>query len=379
MAKIVIIGGGVIGLSIARQLRMDGVRDITVIDRAAMGREASWAAAGMLAPNAETETIDDFYRLCSDSNRLYDAFAAELLAETDIDIEFHPDGTLELSFDETGSQRLEQKFGRQKRAGIEVEMLTNAEIRAIETAVSPSVVSGLLYPNDGHVENRKLVDALVEYSKRNGIHLLQNIAAEELIMSHKMVTGVRTATGTMSADVTILANGAWSSLIKIGGSAIPFNIKPIRGQMLAFAGSSGMFDKVIYGSGAYLVPRADGRILVGATVEDAGFVRAVTEDGVRELREAGIRTMPGLADLDMIDSWSGFRPCSDDDLPILGQLDGVEGLAIATGHYRNGILLAPITARIIADLVVRGENSEYLKSFSPMRFSNQTTAAGETL
>ncbi len=379
MAKIVIIGGGVIGLSIARQLRLEGVRDITVIDRAAMGREASWAAAGMLAPNAETETIDDFYRLCADSNRHYGAFAAELLAETDIDIEFRPDGTLELSFDETGSQRLEQKFGRQKRAGIEVEMLTNAEIRAIETAVSPSVVSGLLYPNDGHVENRKLVDALVEYSKRNGIHLLQNIAAEELIMSHKKVTGVRTATGTTSADVTILANGAWSSLIKIGGSAIPFNIKPIRGQMLAFGGSSGMFEKVIYGSGAYLVPRADGRILVGATVEDAGFVRAVTEDGVRELREAGIRTMPGLADLDMIDSWSGFRPCSDDDLPILGQLDGVEGLTIATGHYRNGILLAPITARIIADLVVRGENSEYLKSFSPMRFSSQTTAAGETL
>lgn len=377
MAKIAIIGGGVIGLSIARALHKLGVRDITVIDRGKMGQEASWAAAGMLAPNAETETIDDFYRLCSDSNSLYGAFASELLDETGIDIEFRPSGTLELAFDEKNASRLERKFGHQQKAGIEVDKLSPAEIRDLEPTISPEVLCGLHYPNDGHVENRKLVAALIKYAQINDIRLMENTAVNDILVSGGNAVGVRISAGSIDADATILATGAWSSLIKIGGSAPPFDVKPIRGQMIALQGTTGAFGKVIYGAGAYLVPRADGRILVGATVEDAGFEKAVTEAAVGQLRAAAIRTMPPLEHLEIVDSWSGFRPFAADEMPIIGPVGGINGLTVATAHYRNGILLAPVTAEIVSRFVAKGEVSPYFDMFSAARFTSSRGAVSE--
>lgn len=342
-ADFLIIGGGVIGLSIARALRKRGAKRITVVERGTCGQEASWAAAGMLAPNAETEYIDDFYRFCSASNALYPRFAEELKEETGIDIELRQTGTLELAFDEVSAERLNNKYTLQREARIEVESLSQLDILRLEPEVSSTVTLGLHYPTDGHVENRKIVEALVAYARKNDIALLENTEWKDRDVASKKSFGQ-----------VVLATGAWS----------PY-IKPIRGQMLAFRGSKGLLNKVIYGAGAYLVPRTDGRILVGATSEDVGFAKEVTRSAIRELTEAAIKTFPEMLNMPLIDSWSGFRPFAPDGLPVIGE---IEGKFIATGHYRNGILLAPLTAEIVADRMINGTDSEYFSHFSPGRF-----------
>ena len=366
LAEITIIGGGVVGLSIARALHKRGARRITIIERGTCGREASWAAAGMLAPNAETEVIDDFYRFCSASNALYPQFAAELLDETGIDIELRQTGTLELAFDETGAEHLGGKYERQIAANIFVERLSGDDVLRLEPAVSEDVVFGLHYPTDGHVENRKLVTALIAYARNNGIEIIEN---SEVRIENGPATGAwasrpQTSRSDVKSDrdgrvPVILATGAWSSFIKPA-----LSVKPIRGQVLEFDGGKGLLSRVIYGAGAYLVPRADGRILVGATSEDVGFVKEVTESGVRELTDAAVRTVPAMADLKMTDAWSGFRPFAPDGLPVIGELDE---MFVATAHYRNGILLAPVTAELVADKIMNGTDSEYFRYFSPKR------------
>lgn len=365
MAEITIIGGGVIGLSIARALHKRGAERITVIERGTCGREASWSAAGMLAPNAETEVIDDFYRFCSASNALYPQFAAELLEETGIDIELRQTGTLELAFDETGAEHLGGKYERQIAANIFVERLSSDDVLRLEPAVSEDVVFGLHYPTDGHVENRKLVTALIAYAGKNGIEIIENSEVRIENGQLKMDNGqfgstINSPLSTVNSPLTIIvATGAWSSFIKPA-----LSVKPIRGQVLEFDGGKRLLSGVIYGAGAYLVPRADGRILVGATSEDVGFVKEVTETGVRELTDAAVRTVPAMADLKMTDAWSGFRPFAPDGLPVIGELDE---MFVATAHYRNGILLAPVTAEIVADKIMNGTDSEYFRYFSPKR------------
>jgi len=361
LAEITIIGGGVVGLSIARALHKRGARRITIIERGTCGREASWAAAGMLAPNAETEVIDDFYRFCSASNALYPQFAAELLEETGIDIELRQTGTLELAFDESGAEHLSGKYERQIAANIFVERLSGDDVLRLEPAVSEDVVFGLHYPTDGHVENRKLVTALIAYARNNGIEIIENSEVriengQWTMVNSNDLPNLLTVHYPMSIIITA---GAWSSAIKP-----PLSVKPIRGQVLEFDGGKGLLSRVIYGAGAYLVPRADGRILVGATSEDVGFVKEVTETGVSELTDAAVRTVPAMAALKMTDAWSGFRPFAPDGLPVIGELDE---MFVATAHYRNGILLAPVTAELVADKIMNGTDSEYFRYFSPKR------------
>lgn len=356
VAAFTIIGGGVIGLSIARALHNRGARRITIIERGTCGREASWAAAGMLAPNAETEAIDDFYRLCSASNALYPQFAAELLEETGIDIELRQTGTLELAFDPAGAEHLAGKYERQTASNIDVERLSGENVLRLEPAVSEDVILGLHYPKDGHVENRKLVTALIAYARKNGIEIIEN---SEVRIENGQFRIAGPDLSSRDPEVIILAAGAWSSFIKPA-----LSVKPIRGQVLEFDGGKGVLSRVIYGAGAYLVPRADGRILVGATSEDVGFVKEVTESGVRDLADAAVRTVPAIADLKMNDAWSGFRPFAPDGLPVIGEMDG---MFVATGHYRNGILLAPVTAELVADKIINGTDSECFRYFSPDR------------
>lgn len=343
-----IIGGGVVGLSIARDLRKLGAGSIAVIDSGKMGREASWAAAGMLAPNAETEVVDSFYHLCSASNDLYSQFAEDLRTETGIDIAFSPSGTLELAFDAAAAKHLESKLAAQNEAGVGVEKLSADEVRSLEPGISDSLLFGLHYPNDGHVDNRLLVDALTEFARRNKIDLIENEPVISLVNDGGTITGATTKSRTISARRTILTTGAWTSLIEIDGRILPIHVKPVRGQMIALQASGVSLSKVIYGAGAYLVPRNDGRILVGATMENAGFDRELSADAAQQLRAAAAATYPALAGLEMVEHWCGFRPHADGGLPVIGNIAGYERLTVATGHYRNGILLAPVTARIVS-------------------------------
>lgn len=373
-SDVLIIGGGVIGLSIARELRRAGVRRVTVVDRGEVGREASYAAAGMLAPNAEAEEIDEFYHLCVESNGMYPALADSLLEETGVDIELDCSGTLYAAFTEEDSAELHERLQRRRRAGIDVTLLSAGETREAEPFISTSVRESLLFPDDRQVENRKLLAALRRYAELNDIDVVEFAGAERVLTEGGRVVGALVNGEQIYADITVIATGAWTSFIQIGDVPAPVDVKPIRGQMLCFQSAERPLRRVIYSPRGYLVPRADGRILAGATVEDVGFDASVTEKGRQSIREAAIEMAPGLADIDVVESWAGLRPFAADGKPVIGAFPGVDKLFIATGHFRNGILLAPVTANILAEKIVNRRDSEYLRVFGPQRFAGAAIA-----
>lgn len=362
-----IIGGGVIGLSLARELHKKGFKKITVLERGEIGKESSHAAAGMVSPQAETEKADEFFQFCAESLRLYPTFAEELLEETGVSIELDRSGTLYLAFTETDVRLIRERFAWQKKAGLQVEHLSATETHKLEPFVSPDMRESLFFPNDWQVENRKLLHALRKYAELNGIEILEQTGIKKLIIEKNRVVGAETASEKFFAEQVVLATGAWTSLIQADGFVLP-KIKPIRGQMIGFHTAKRLFGKVIYSPRGYLVPRQDGRILVGATVEDAGFDKSVTESGIEFLRERAFEIAPNLVNLDIRDSWAGLRPFAWDGLPVIGAFPEIENLFIATAHYRNGILLTPMTARILADKIAGDSFSEYLEIFGPRRF-----------
>lgn len=370
MNKVLIIGGGVIGLSIARELRKKGIEEITIIERGEVGKEASYAAGGMLAVHAETNKINDFFNFCDESLNLYEDFAEELLNETNVDIELDREGTLYLAFTEHDREEIRKRFEWQKKAGLEAEFLSAVEIHKLEPFVSPDVLEGLFFPNDWQVENRKLLYALEKYAQLNGIKVIQQTEVVKIISEDKSVIGVETAEQQFFADKVILATGAWTSLIQTDGFVLP-KVKPIRGQMINFHTAKRLFSKVIYSPRGYLVPRQDGRILVGATSEDAGFEKVISDFASEILRETALEIAPSLVNLEITESWTGLRPFAADELPVLGEV--APNLFIATAHYRNGILLTPITAKIMAEKIFENIDSQYFEAFSPKRF--QTAAA----
>jgi glycine oxidase len=368
--EVLIIGGGVIGLSIARELHRKGVRQITIVDRGTMGREASWAAAGMLAPNIETDTHPEFHRFGIESLELYPGFSEALLEETGIDIELDRTGTLFLAFDETEESAVDETFTLQRSRGVNVELMTGTELRELEPMISHAAGPALLYPDDWQVENRLLVDALIGYAERNGIRIVENTEVVSLLSDGIKVIGASTIERDVLAGVTIIATGAWTSLIKIRDVALPVDVRPIRGQMISFQVQLKVLRHVVYSTAGYLVPRADGRILVGATVEDVGFENAVTQEGLESLVMTAIGILPDvIPPLRVSERWSGLRPFAPDGLPVIGTIPGFENLIVATAHYRNGILLAPKTAEIIAEKIIDQTESPVFKLCGVERFS----------
>lgn len=366
--NVLVIGGGVIGLSIARELRLAGVTHITVLDRSTSGREASWAAAGMLAPNAEAEHADDFYRFCAASNNIYPDFVRELADETGINIDYRKCGTIEVALSEDDAARLSAKFERQKLKGFSVEALEAGDMLRLEPYIAPNALAGIHYPDDGYIDNRQLVEALRVHLRQSGVEIIENCSVESVCLDGDRVVGAIAGGRTFDADITILATGAWSSLIKIGVRPLPFSVKPIKGQMVSFADPLLDLRKVIIAPGAYLTPRADGRILVGATVEDVGFDNAMSPTPIENLSEAARHVLPVLERHEISDAWCGFRPFAEDGLPIIGEIAGYTDLFIATAHFRNGILLAPLTAKIIAAKILSDVESPFLRAFRPQRF-----------
>ncbi len=366
MSKVLIIGGGVIGLSIARNLSKKGIKRITILERGEVGKEASHAAAGMLAPHAEAEKLDDFFNLCSESLSLYPQFSEELFDETGINIELDKSGTLYLAFTENDSIEINKRYDWQKQNGLKVEYLSAQEVRKLEPFVSPDVREGLFFPNDWQVENRKLVVALHKFCELNNVEIIEN--AEVTNLSKNVA---ETADKKYDFDIVILANGAWLSLIKTNDFALP-DVRPVRGQMISFKTAKRVFSKVIYSPRGYIVPRKNGKIIAGASVEDIGFDNRTSDFEIEKIMENTFEISPSLSNLSVSEKWSGLRPCSPDNLPFLGEIS--DNVFIAAAHYRNGILLAPKTAELIAETIVSGTISNYFKTFNPNRFLLKTNA-----
>jgi glycine oxidase len=366
MNKVLIIGGGVIGLSIARSLSKKGIKKITILERGEIGKEASHAAAGMLAPHAEAEKLDDFFNFCTESLSLYPQFSEELFNETGIDVELDKSGTLYLAFTENDVAEITGRFAWQKQNGLKVEHLSAQEVRKLEPFVSPDVREGLFFPNDWQVENRKLVAALRKFCELNNVQIIENTEVTNLSKNI-----AETFDKKHEFDIVILANGAWLSLIKTDDFVLP-NVRPIRGQMISFNTAKRLFSKVIYSPRGYIVPRKNGKIIAGASVEDVGFDNQTSDFEIEKIMEHTFEISPSLSNLSISEKWSGLRPCSPDNLPVLGEIS--DNVFIAAAHYRNGILLAPKTAELIAERITGGTISTYFRTFNPNRFSLKTNA-----
>jgi glycine oxidase len=366
-AEVAIIGGGVIGMAIARALAQRGVRDVLLVERSSLGAEASSAAAGMLAPQAEADTDDDFFRLCCQSRDLYPAFAQSLNEETGIDIELETSGTMYLAFTEEDERELEQRYAWQTTAGLEVEKLSGDSARLFEPCISRDVRGALRFPLDNQVENRRLISALANANEALGVKVLTGVSVESLSIERAQLVGIATSGGFIACEKVVIAGGAWTS--QVLNEALPNpRIEPVRGQMVSFEATPQIARHVIYSPRGYLVPRRDGRLLAGSTTEHAGFDKRVTAAGVQSIVASALEISPAIARLPLASTWAGLRPRAADGLPVLGPCAEIAGVFYATGHYRNGILLTPITAALLASAIVDDDVSPPLQTFSPNRF-----------
>jgi glycine oxidase len=366
-AEVAIIGGGVIGLAVARALAQRGMRDVLVLERSSLGAEASSAAAGMLAPQAEADCGDDFFRLCCQSRDLYPAFAQSLNEETGINIELETSGTLYLAFTEEDESELERRYKWQARAGLEVEKLSADTAKLLEPSISGSVRAALRFPRDTQVENRRLISALAAANEALGVRVLTGVSVDSLDIKRKGVSGIQTSRGFIACEKVVIASGAWTT--QILNEALPDpRVEPVRGQMVSFDATPQIARHVIYSPRGYVVPRRDGRLLAGSTTEHAGFDKRVTAAGVQSIVTSALEISPSIAALPLTSSWAGLRPRAADGLPVLGPCAEIAGVFYATGHYRNGILLTPVTAELLARAIVDEEISPPLEIFSPDRF-----------
>jgi glycine oxidase len=368
-ADVVVVGGGVIGLAVARALSLRGLRDVLLIERNGLGAEASFAAAGMLAPQAEADCADEFFYLACESRDLYPAFAAALHVESGIDVELETTGTLYLAFTEHDANEVDKRYQWQSEAGLAVERLTAAAARSLEPAISAKVLGALKFPLDMQVENRRLINALAVSNEKFGVRMVTNTTVESLTIIRGCVAGVETSRGYVATENVVIASGAWASMLKAGDKALPdLGIEPVRGQMLSFAARPQVSRHVVYSPRGYIVPRNDGRLLAGSTTEKVGFDKRVTDQGIQSIMSAAIEISPQILKLPLSASWAGLRPRAADDLPVIGACAEIEGIWYATGHYRNGILLAPITGELIARAIVDKVVPPVLSTFSPDRF-----------
>jgi len=367
------------GLSIAWRLAQSGCQ-VTVYDRGEAGRGASWAAAGMLAAGVETEPGEErLLALTLESRRLWPDFRRELEAVSGISIGYRDEGTMVVALTRDDAEQLRFTYEFQKSLGLDLDWLSGAEARRREPHLRPSIPGAVLSLRDHQVENRLLSRALAEAVRRAGATLCENCAVREVELACGRACGVVTDRGRDEADAVVLAAGAWSREIRgIPRSHLP-PVRPIKGQMLALRmdPKTPLLRHVMWlPRGGYLVPRLDGRLVVGGTVEERGFEASVTAGGLLALIEGAWRAVPAIEELPVVETWVGFRPGSRDDAPMLGP-SGIDRLVMATGHHRNGILLTPVTARSISAYVLTGRLPESVQPFTPERFLNAPLHAAE--
>jgi glycine oxidase len=366
---VLIVGGGTIGLSIGWELARAGV-PVTLFDRDTPGRGASWKAGGMLAPTAELQFEEpDLYRLNRESLRRWPAFVEALEEDTDVDLGFRTEGTLTVAPDEDSATAMERVYRFQQKIGADVERLSGAEARDREPFLAPHV-AGAVYTEDVQVDNRALVNALREGVENHGGRIRAETPIATIQPDSTQPAVVTESGERIEGHRVIVAAGAWSRQIDGLDEGVRPPVRPVKGQVIDLEHTR-PFDlrHVVRGPDAYLVPKANGRLVVGATSEEKGFETDVTAGGLYNLLEGAIELVPGIRELSVRTLDVGLRPGTRDNTPLLGP-SGTPGVLYATGHYRHGILLTPVTAQEIANLVHTGTISEWLEPFLPSRFTD---------
>ena len=372
---VAIAGGGLIGASIALDLARAGLR-VGLFDRQEPGLEASWAGAGILSPAPESAALIALVPLGKASMAIYPEFVRMVEDASGQSVGYRPKGTLQALFSRRAREELSTVIALHHGLGLRAEPLSARDARALEPSLSEDLEAGVLRPEEASVDNRALTQAVLEAARRSGVQFFSASGAEAIWREGGRCLGLNLKNEKVEAQWTVIAAGCFSANIQ--GVAPYAPVRPAKGQMVALRADDLKIERVLWSEKIYLVPRNDGRILAGATVEYTGFEKAVTAGGLEKILAGAIELSPGLAASRVEETWAGLRPDSPDHLPILGPTD-IDGLLIATGHFRGGILLTPITARLVREWVTEQRVTVDWERFSPMRFESTTAHRAHSL
>lgn len=368
-----IAGGGLIGAAIALELSRSGLR-VALFDSREPGHEASWASAGILSPAPENSAMIAMVPLGRASLALYPEFVESVEELSGLSTGFRAKGTLEALFSRHAKQELSTIIALHHGLGLKAEALSAQQARELEPVLSDEVEAAVLRPDEASVDNRLLAAALLEAAERSGAQIFPGSLVQSILREGSRCRGFILADeNKIAAGQAIIAAGCFSSQINGVEEFAP--VRPAKGQMVSLRCPTANIERVLWSERVYLVPRNDGRILVGATVEHVGFDKAVTAGGIHANLDGAIELAPVLAAARVEETWAGLRPDTPDHLPIIGPAD-LDGLILATGHFRSGVLLTPITARLVGDFVLGKTPSIDVERFSPLRF--RTASASRT-
>ncbi len=362
---VIVVGGGVIGCSTAYHLARKGAK-VMVIEKRSIGGQASSITAGMLAAQEEADRPDAFFDLCRGSQALFKPLVEEVRALSGIDPEFEACGVWRAAETEEEKKALLEKKRWQEERALRVEWQEPERLKELHPGLGESL--GALYcPMDGQIDSAQWVQALAEASRRKGVRFLDQIPTMEFVREGRRVAGVRTREGSISAEQVVVAAGAWTPIL-LESLKISLPLEPVKGQLMVLAGVPRAFRGPVYATSGYLIPRSDGRLIIGATVERVGFDVRATLEAQRFLADWALRWCPGLSSLPVVEFQAGLRPGSADHWPLMGRLWDYDNLYVAAGHYRNGILLSPFTGQFMADGILDGRWDPIGVPFSPERF-----------
>jgi len=370
---VIIVGGGLIGGCVALELARRKLR-VVVIDRQRPGLEASWAAAGMLSGAPETRDAIPLVPIARASLEMYPEFVAEVEEASGQKTGYRRDGALQAFFSADSERELSTIIAVLHGLGLEAEAVRVEEARQMEPSLSEAARTAVWLPFEATVDSRALTAAVLTAATKRGVEIVSRPGGvTSVVMEKNSCAGVMAGSEKISAGSVILAAGCYSGSIEGMERYAP--TRPVRGQIVALHSENVRLGRVVRSERGYLVPQENGRVLAGTTAENAGFEKRVTPAGLQHILGAAVEMVPELAQAAVVETWSGLRPDTPDHLPSLGPTD-VEGLLIATGHFRNGILLAPVTARLMREWVLEEQTTIGVEPFSPMRFQRHKTVAG---
>lgn len=371
-SRIIIVGGGVIGLSIAWRLARENTRDeILLLDANRAGEGTSRVSAGMIAPIAEAGFEDPhFIKFARLSRERYRAFVSEVSRDADMPVVLGEEGSIIVAIHRDDVEAMRRVYEHRRQADLPVEWLTGTEAREMEPTLTPRVSAAMWIAYDGQVNPRALLPALVRACNRRGVEVRESARVQRIIISDETVAGVELDGETIPADTVVVCAGAWSGTIDGMPADVVPQVRPIRGQILRLTRTADFAMRhVVRGPRAYLLPKDDGTVVVGATQEEAGFDATPTAGGIKTILENAWEMVPSIYDLPIERVEVGLRPGTRDHLPLIGPTR-IHGLIMATGHFRHGILFAPTTADAVCRGILTGEFGEDVAAFAPDRFAS---------
>jgi glycine oxidase len=365
-SDIVVIGAGIVGCAISYELARRGA-SVQIVDDRPAGMGATQASAGVLAPYIEARNEGPLLELTVRSLDLFEQFMARVTSASGIPVMYRRTGTLDVAMNEETMGRFRAASGALAARGVASELFDARGARSEEPHLNGDVLGGLLIPSHGFVAAAELTRALAAAARQHGAQLIERRRVVRISRSDGDLV-VATDRGSLIGNGVVVAAGSWSGQIEIEGVAVPVPVRPVRGQLLQLAWNGRLLGRVIWSERCYLVPWQDGTVLVGATVEEAGFDERTTTVGVRELIDAACELVPQARTAAFVAARAGLRPASADELPVIGPSSVMPNIMYATGHYRNGVLLAPLTAELVADAMLENRFDPLLAATNPQRF-----------